>query len=224
MIPLRDTERSKTRPVIMPLLVVVNAAVFVYMLTLGHRVEAFIFEYGLIPARYFSLAGAGPSAYFERFGPVLTSMFIHGGWLHIIFNMLFLWIFGDNIEDAMGRARFLVFYLVCGAAAAYLQLYLGRGSRMPMVGASGAIAGVMGAYVILYPRARVLAVLPIFIFIQILEVPAYFFIGVWFLMQFAIGALSIGRIDDTGGVAYWAHVGGFLAGIALVKPFTLLRK
>ena len=220
MIPLRDTERSRSRPVITPLIIVVNILVFLYMVSLGSRVESFIFDYGLVPRRYFMLASQGPEAWLNRFGPVLTSMFAHGGWLHIIFNMLFLWIFGDNVEDRLGRLRFLAFYIICGAGAAYLQLYLGRDSDVPMVGASGAIAGVMGGYLLLFPRARVLTLVPVFLFIQFIEIPAYFFIGFWFLMQFLTGTLTLGNRADTGGVAYWAHVGGFAAGLLLVKPFS----
>jgi membrane associated rhomboid family serine protease len=153
---------------------------------------------------------------------VLTSMFLHGGWLHILGNMLYLWIFGDNVEDRLGHVRFAAFYLFCGAAAALAHVYINPGSKVPTIGASGAIAGVMGAYFVLYPRSRVLALIPLFIIWEIVEVPAIFFLGLWFLMQFFAGVGSISDSPDSGGVAFWAHIAGFAAGslavVALRKP------
>src|SRR5918992_5080875 len=178
MIPLRDIIPSRTTPVVTIGLIVVNALVFFYQWSLGERDgEAFALFYGLIPAAFSWIT-------------VLTSMFLHGGVLHFGGNMLYLWIFGDNVEDRMGHGRFLVFYLLCGMAAALAQTVTDPSSIIPMVGASGAIAGVMGAYFVLYPRSRILTLVPIFFFIQILEAPAIFFLGIWFLIQFMTGVGS----------------------------------
>ena len=155
---------------------------------------------------------------------IFTSMFLHAGWLHILGNMLYLWIFGDNVEDRLGHVRFLVFYLFCGAIAAIAQIVVNPGSTLPTIGASGAIAGVMGAYFVLYPHSRIVALLPLFIFWQIIEVPAIVFLGFWFLMQFfsGVGSIALTSGTPTGGVAFWAHVAGFvvgaLAGLAFRRP------
>ncbi len=214
MIPLRDTERSRTKPVITKIIIAANVVIFLYQLTLGIGVEPFIYRFGLVPAYYFQQAAEGDA---WRFEPVFTHMFLHGGFFHIIFNMLFLWIFGDNVEDRLGKARFVVFYLVCGLSAAYMQLYLNRGSDLPMVGASGAIAGVMGGYLVLFPRARILTLIPIFFFVQLVEIPAVVFLGIWFLIQFISGTAMLGRASTGGGTAWWAHIGGFVAGVILVR-------
>ncbi len=214
MIPIRDTEPSLTKPVLVKLIIVVNVAVFFYELSLGAKLPAFVGEYGLVPAQYF---GGARQAGIARFMPVLTSMFLHGGWLHIIFNMLFLWIFGDNVEDRLGRLRFVLFYLACGAAGAYAQLHMSPLSDKPMVGASGAIAGVMGAYLILFPKARVVTVVPIFFFLQVIELPAFLFLGFWLLLQLVSGTIMVVGGADGGGTAWWAHLGGFAAGVLLVK-------
>jgi membrane associated rhomboid family serine protease len=155
---------------------------------------------------------------------VFASMFMHGGWLHILFNMLFLWIFGNNVEDAMGRLRFLGFYLLAGIAAVYSQTALDPSSAVPTIGASGAIAGVLGAYAVLYPRARVLTLLFILFFVTLIEVPAYILLGIWFILQFlpAVGQVALPSISE-GGVAYFAHVGGFIFGLALVRLFARRR-
>ena len=203
MIPLRDVIPSRTTPYITFTLIALNTFVFAYQLLLGDLIEEFILVFGLVPAAFSWLA-------------VFTSMFLHGGLLHFGGNMLYLWIFGDNVEDRMGHARFLVFYLLCGVAAALAQTASSPDSLIPMVGASGAIAGVMGAYFVLYPRSRIVTLLPFFIFFPIIEVPAIFFLGIWFLMQFVNGLGSIAMTADGGGVAFWAHVGGFVAGMALI--------
>jgi rhomboid family protein len=209
LIPLRDIVPSRTTPVITIALIVLNVLVFLFELSLGRAVEAFTFYFGLVPADFAWLN-------------VFTSMFIHGGFLHIAGNMLYLWIFGDNVEDRMGHGRFLVFYLLCGVAAALAQTVTAPNSTVPMVGASGAIAGVMGAYFVLYPKSRIVALVPLFFFFQIIEVPAIFFLGIWFLMQFLSGVGSIAeatRGAPGGGVAFWAHVAGFVAGITGVVAF-----
>jgi len=205
MIPLRDIVPSRTTPIVTISLIVANVLVFLYELTLGRAVNDFTLYFGLVPAAFSWVA-------------VLTSMFLHGGLFHVAGNMLYLWIFGDNVEDRMGHGRFLVFYLLCGTAAALAQTITAPDSVVPMVGASGAIAGVMGAYFVLYPKSRIVTLIPLFFFFQIIEVPAIFFLGIWFVMQFLSGVVSIGNAA-TGGVAVWAHVAGFLAGLSGVIVF-----
>jgi membrane associated rhomboid family serine protease len=203
MFPLSDVIPSRTFPIATITLIVINALVFLYEATLPDPLlRRFVAQYGLIPA-YFS------------WGAVLTSMFLHGGWLHVIGNMLYLWIFGDNVEDRLGHVGYVVFYLAAGTTAALLQVMMAPGSMVPMVGASGAIAGVMGAYFVLYPQSRVLTAVLIFFYLELIEIPAIFFLGIWFLMQLFSGVGSIGAAADTGGVAFWAHVGGFVAGFAV---------
>jgi membrane associated rhomboid family serine protease len=188
-------------------LVGVNAAVFLHQQALAPApFEQFVRTWGLVPAQFSVLA-------------VFTSMFLHGGWMHVLGNMLYLWIFGDNVEDRMGHGRFLAFYLLCGVAAAMLQVAFSPGSSVPMVGASGAIAGVLGAYLVMFPHSRILTLVPIFVFVQIIEVPALYFLGFWFLLQLFGGVGSLGRTADVGGVAFWAHAGGFLAGVVAVWFF-----
>ena len=205
MIPLRDIVPSRTTPIVTISLIVANVLVFLYELTLGRAVNDFTLYFGLVPAAFSWVA-------------VFTSMFLHGGLFHVAGNMLYLWIFGDNVEDRMGHGRFLVFYLLCGTAAALAQTITAPDSVVPMVGASGAIAGVMGAYFVLYPKSRIVTLIPLFFFFQIIEVPAIFFLGIWFVMQFLSGVVSIGNAA-TGGVAVWAHVAGFLAGLSGVIVF-----
>jgi membrane associated rhomboid family serine protease len=208
MIPLRDVIPSRTTPYVTTAIIAVNALAFLYELSLGSAVDGFILYFGLVPA-------------FFSWVTVFTSMFLHGGLLHFGGNMLYLWIFGDNVEDRMGHGRFLVFYLLCGVAAALAQAMIDPDSVIPMVGASGAIAGVMGAYFVLYPHSRIVTLLP-FIFIQIIEVPAIIFLGIWFLMQFVNGIGSIAASiegESAGGVAFWAHVAGFAAGFVGVFVF-----
>lgn len=202
MFPLSDVIKSRTTPFVTIGLIVANALVFFHELTLsGRQLNAFIGTYALIPA-YFTL----PS--------VITAMFLHGGWMHIIGNMLYLWIFGDNVEDRLGHGLYLVFYLGCGCVAAFLQVFFDPSSAVPMLGASGAIAGVMGAYFVLYPQSRVLTLIFILFFVDLVEIPAVFFLGIWFLMQLLSGVGSLGASNAAaGGVAFWAHVGGFGAGV-----------
>jgi len=208
MIPLRDIIPSRTTPVVTISLIAVNVLVFLYELALGRGVDAFTLYWGLVPAAF-------------SWVTVLTSMFLHGGIMHVAGNMLYLWIFGDNVEDRMGHGRFLVFYLLCGVAAALAQTITAPDSLVPMVGASGAIAGVMGAYFVLYPKSRIVTLVPLFFFFQIIEVPAILFLGIWFLMQFVSGLGSIVTVAarSTGGIAFWAHVAGFVAGISGVVVF-----
>ena len=205
MIPLRDVIPSRTTPGVTVTLIVLNVLVYVFQLLLSERgQDAFIIGFGLVPA-YFSVIN------------VFTAMFVHGGFAHLAGNMLFLWIFGDNVEDRMGHGRFLSFYLMCGFAAAIAQTALNPDSVVPMVGASGAIAGVMGAYLVLYPNSRVLMLFPFPVFL--FELPAVVFLVMWFLVQFlnGINQLPVFERDAiSGGVAFWAHVMGFVAGLILV--------
>jgi membrane associated rhomboid family serine protease len=202
MFPVSDVIPSRTVPFVTVGLIVVNALVFLYQITLGPaELRLFVASYAVVPAWFW-----WPS--------LVTSQFLHGGWLHMIFNMLYLWIFGDNVEDRLGHGRYLVFYLFAGAAAAMLQVLFQPYSLVPMVGASGAIAGVMGAYFVLYPQSRVLTAIFVFLFFDLVEIPAVFFLGIWFLMQLLSGVGSLGSNANSGGVAFWAHVGGFVIGAA----------
>jgi rhomboid family protein len=212
MIPLRDVIPSRTFPFFTIGFIVFNSVAFLFEISLPERsLETFLNSYGVVPARF-------------SWPTVMTSMFLHGGWLHFLGNMLYLWIFGDNVEDRLGHGRFVFFYLLCGAAAALAHVFVNPDSPVPTIGASGAIAGVMGAYFVLYPQSRVLALVPLFIFWEIIEVPAIIFLGIWFLMQFfsGMGSIAAGAGVQTGGVAFWAHIAGFLAGVggvfALRKP------
>ncbi len=219
MIPIRDTIRSETYPVVNSSIIVVSVLVFLVELSQGQSLDGFIKIYGLVPARY-SIPQI--SAYFttgQQFLSFLTFMFLHGGFLHLLGNMWFLYIFGDNVEDRLGPFRYLVFYLLCGLASGISHLVINWHSVIPTIGASGAIAGVMGAYFILYPRAKVLTLVPIFIFFQFIELPAFLFLGIWFLFQFLSAA---GASAQAGGIAWWAHIGGFVFGIVFLKLFEFL--
>jgi membrane associated rhomboid family serine protease len=223
VIPLHDNIPTRRFPVVTVAIVAANVAVFV--------VELLLPRYGVTPGRLFAGAGltpyelthhidVAPPDYVPVWATIFTSMFLHSGWLHIGFNMLFLWIFGNNVEDAMGRGRFLLFYLLCGVIAAAAQIAVVPNSTAPMVGASGAIAGVLGAYLLLYPRARVLTVIPLLLVFPIVHLPAWLVLIIWFGLQFLQGTLALGST----GVAYFAHVGGFLAGMVLVWLFTVGRR
>jgi len=201
VIPLRDVIPSRTVPFVTILLIALNALAFFFELSLPQgALEPFLRTFGIVPG-----ALVWPT--------IITSMFIHGGWLHFLGNMLYLWIFGDNVEDQLGHFRYLVFYLLCGTVAGLAHIYMNPTSMIPTLGASGAIAGVMGAYFVLFPHSRILTLVPLFLFYaRIIEVPAIVFLGIWFVIQFLSGAASTGT--QMGGVAVWAHVAGFLAGMA----------
>jgi membrane associated rhomboid family serine protease len=214
MFPLRDTIRARTFPVVNVSIIVINILVFLYEFALGERLDAFIREYGLTPVRFFwGLQGNLKEAII----PLFTSMFLHGGWLHLLGNMWFLYIFGDNVEDRVGHGRYIIFYILCGVCAGLSQTLLFRGSNIPMVGASGAIAGVLGGYFLLFPHARILTLVPIFIFLQLMEIPAVVFLVIWFFFQFLQGTII--SAGTGGGVAWWAHIGGFIGGMILIFPF-----
>ena len=200
MFPVSDVIPSKTTPYVTMSLIALNALAFLYQLQLDSPEVQLVWQlFGLIPA-YFSWT------------TLLTSMFLHEGWLHVLGNMLYLWIFGDNVEDSLGHAGFLLFYVFCGAAAALGQVAIHPASTIPMIGASGAIAGVMGAYFLIYPHSRILTVVFLVVFLDMVEIPAIFFLGFWFVKELFNGVGSLGTRSMTGGVAFWAHIAGFAAG------------
>ena len=218
MIPLKDDNPRFTVPFVTVLLILANVAVFFYQVSLPQRAgQHLVMMYGMVPARVEAAFSGGSVPLGLALEPLITSMFLHSGWLHLIGNMWFLWIFGDNVEDELGHAGFLVFYMFCGVAAGVTHTIANWGSSLPAIGASGAIAGVMGAYLIFFPRAKVLTLVPLLVFFFTVRLPAIFLIGIWFLMQFFSGVGSLGT-DSGGGVAWWAHIGGFTVGalIALV--------
>ena len=205
MIPLRDTQPSHSPPIVTVILISLNILVFLFQISLDdYERNFFIASYGIIPDRL-------------HYSSILTSMFLHGGWLHLIGNMWFLWIFGDNVEDVLGHGKFAMFYLLCGIAAAVVHILLNADSRVPTIGASGAIAGVMGAYLVKFPHSKIVTLVPIFVFLTTVEVPAVFMLIYWFAIQIFSGVGSIGYSNvGRGGVAWFAHIGGFLAGMLLV--------
>jgi len=228
MFPLRDDQPSRTRPVITFALIGFNALVFAYQLGLDeHGVLDLLARCALIPERLaWALQAGNAAAFAEAATTLVTSQFLHGGLLHLILNLWALWIFGDNVEDRLGPLRYLVFYVACGVAAGVVQALSYPHSEIPTVGASGAIAGVMGAYIVLYPRARVLTVVPILFWPIFLNLPAVVFLGLWFAIQLFSGASQLAGAASgaaSGGVAWWAHVGGFLAGLALL-PLLVKRR
>ena len=216
MIPIRDTIESKTYPVVNSIIIALNVLLYLVQLAQGDRLNQFIITYGLVPVRY-SVPQIG--AYFT-FGQQVLSlfsfMFIHGGFLHLLGNMWSLYIFGDNVEDRLGPIRYLLFYILCGLLSGLSHLFINWHSQIPTIGASGAIAGVMGAYFLLYPGAKVLTLIPIFFIPYFMQIPAFLFLGFWFVLQFISAAGSSGQ---AGGVAWWAHIGGFVFGMIFVKLF-----
>jgi membrane associated rhomboid family serine protease len=214
VIPLRDTIRSRRFPVVNTAIIVLNVLVFLFEDALPpDQLDRLIQSWGLVPAYFWQGRGI------ERWLPLFTSVFMHGGWWHLISNMLALYIFGDNVEDRLGRFRYVLFYLLSSLAASAAHLVAYSGSSIPTVGASGAIAGVLGAYMVLYPYARVLTLLPIFYFIRIVEIPALVYLGFWFISQLFNGlfALSATDVFQGGGVAWWAHIGGFVFGLVVIR-------
>ena len=223
MIPIRDDAPRFSTPYVNYFLVALNSVVFLFEVILAPPVrQALIMSLGYVPLRVTALvSGSHQVAPAAAFVPVLTSMFLHASWLHLIGNMWFLWIFGDNIEDHLGHFKYLAFYLLSGVAATMLQTAFDPTSAIPNVGASGAIAGVMGAYFVLFPSARVLTLVP-FLFIFFVWLPAWVMLGYWFVLQFLSGAATSivsSRSTNSGGIAFWAHVGGFVAGIVFIKVF-----
>lgn len=219
MIPIQDSNPSHTRPVVTWSLILINVLVFLYEASLdaSGELDAFLMTAGLVPGQL----TANPLS--MEVLNVFTSMFLHGGWAHLLGNMLYLLIFGDNIEDQMGHGRFVIFYLLGGVAAAAAQVAINPESTIPMVGASGAIAGVLGAYLVEFPTARVRTVIFLGYFVRFVNVPAVIVLGMWFVLQLFSGLFALSDMA-MGGVAYFAHIGGFVAGVVLVKLFTLGRK
>jgi membrane associated rhomboid family serine protease len=219
MIPLKDDNPTEIQPIVTIGFIIACVLVFFYQISLpGKLGEIFVYQYGAIPAVVFGYADL-PSEIVavSAYGSLITSMFLHGGWMHLIGNMMYLWIFGNNIEDVMGHVKFIVFYALCGIMAALSHAAIDSESVVPMVGASGAISGVLGAYLLLYPHARVLVLIPFGFFSQIIYVPAGIVLGLWFLFQLFSGGMSVG--NEGGGVAFFAHIGGFVAGMALIPFF-----
>jgi membrane associated rhomboid family serine protease len=208
MIPLRDVIPSRTTPYITVTIIVLNALAWLYEVSMPpEQLNAFLYSFGVVPASF-----SAPT--------LITSMFLHGGWMHVIGNMWYLWIFGDNVEDRLGHGRFIVFYLLCGIVAAFGQMLIDPMSTLPTIGASGAIAGIMGAYFVLYPQSRVLTLIPLIIFWEIVELPALVLLGFWFLMQlFSAGTIAATASTGGGGVAFMAHVAGFIFGLIGVFVF-----
>lgn len=222
MIPFRDENPSVRVPVVTRALFALNVLFFLYEVMLGARLERFFMRAAVIPALYVGDDGAFQAGDLvstlapDLFTRILVAMFLHGGVLHLVGNLLYLWIFGDNVEDRLGHGWFVVFYLASGIAASWTHIVADPASVIPSIGASGAIAGVLGAYVVLYPHAKVLTLLPLGFFSQVVKIPAWWFLGFWFVQQSFSGVLSLAnRGEQTGGVAWWAHIGGFVCGLAV---------
>ncbi len=209
MIPIKDVNPHRSFPLVNLSIILTCSIVWLYEVSLSEeKLNLFIYHYGLVPINLF-----------ERPQTLLTHMFLHGSWLHIIGNMWFLWVFGDNVEDRMGRFKYLLFYILSGLGAAVIQMFVSflfGGANIPMVGASGAISGVLGAYLWMFPHARILALIPIFFFLTFMELPAVFFIGLWILIQVINGLITL-PLSGVGGVAWFAHIGGFVVGYLLAK-------
>jgi membrane associated rhomboid family serine protease len=224
MFPIRDTVPGRNPPIAVWMIILTNCVVFLFELMMPEPVLVrFFYLFGLVPARFTHPGWAvWMGLPIDSYWPFLTSMFLHGGWLHIIANMWTLWIFGDNVEDRMGPFRFLIFSLLCGLAAGWVQWLTNPSSTVPTVGASGAIAGVMGAYLFLFPTARIVVLVPVLIFPFFFEIPAVLFLALWAVTQLFSGALALAGPENVGGIAWWAHVGGFLSGI--VFHFFFLKR
>lgn len=221
MLPLADHNPRRTTPVVNISLVAVNVFMFFWELSLGRQIEPILLKVAFVPARFWHSSGALLPGIITMF----VSMFLHGGWLHLGGNMLYLWVFGDNVEDRLGHAKYFFFYLACGLVATLAHAVMNPASAVPSIGASGAIAGVLGAYLVLFPKQRVTTLIPIFIFIVVREVPAVLLLGFWIIIQLLFGAVSMsGDLQSAGGVAYFAHIGGFIAGMVLIILLGGLRR
>ncbi len=212
MIPIADTVRARSFPIVNWLIIIANVAIFVFVESRlpPRRLDQLILAYGAVPAR---VVAGNPTAMIT----LVTSMFLHGGWLHLLSNMWALFIFGDNVEDRLGSLRYLAFYFICGIVAGLVQVAVAPTAQAPAIGASGAIAGVLAAYLVLFPGARVITLIPLFFILPwLIELPAIIFIGIWFLLQVFSGALALQSSAVQGGIAYWAHIGGFVCGLLLV--------
>jgi len=211
MIPIRDEMRTRSTPVVNYLLIAINVIVFILMSLAGSQNESLVYQFALLPSQVTAGLDLGDIS------DIFTSMFMHAGLAHIAGNMLYLWIFGDNVEDTMGHGRYLFFYLRGGVISSSAHILSNPNSSIPTVGASGAIAAVLGAYLVLFPSARVVTIIPLGFFLRMTVVPAVIVLGLWFVLQFFQGVLSLGMPQDVGGVAFWAHIGGFVAGVVMAK-------
>ncbi|GIW77068.1 MAG: rhomboid family intramembrane serine protease [Phycisphaerae bacterium] len=224
MIPIRDTIPTHTTPWVTWTLIGLNVLCFAFQLGLSEQeLERLFYLFGVVPVRYTRPEWWAWAGLPQSYWPLVTSIFLHGGWAHLIMNMWALWLFGDNVEGKMGSGRFLVFYLLCGLAANACHIYLNADSTIPAVGASGAIAGVMGAYLIMFPTSQIIVLFPVLFLPFFFVVPAGIYLGLWFLMQLLSGGISLAMTQDVGGIAWWAHVGGFAAGVILHRAFVPLK-
>jgi membrane associated rhomboid family serine protease len=221
MIPIRDAIRSKNFPAVNFTIIGLNIIAFLWQLAQGHDLKEIFYLYGIVPLRYHDPELSAHFTTFQQYLPFLTSMFLHGGFLHILMNMWFLYIFGDNIEDRLGHIRYFIFYLFCGVVAGLVHLFTNWNSNIPTIGASGAISGVMGAYLLLYPRSKIMTLIPIFFFFQFVEIPAFIFLGYWILIQLFSASLTPRNV---GGIAFWAHIGGFITGLIFIKIFDVIPR
>lgn len=218
MLPLQDTIRSRSLPLMNWTLIILNLAAFLFVVSRGRFADAWVATFGLVPARFLFHLDLG------NILTLFTSMFLHGGWAHLLSNLLALWIFGDNVEDRMGSRRYLLFYLMCGVVAALVHIAFNPTSPIPTIGASGAISGVLAAYLIYFPTARVITLVPLFFLPWFVEIPAILYLGLWFISQLFNGLFAV--VTDAqalGGVAWWAHIGGFVAGLVLAPLFARRR-
>jgi len=225
MIPIKDTVPRRTFPFVTFLIIAANGLVFLFELALSpENLDRFVHLFGLVPARYTHPSWAVYMGLpLDTYWPFITNTFLHGGWLHIIANMWSLYLFGDNVEDRLGHFRFFLFYLLAGVAANAVHFVVNHDSTLPVIGASGAIAGVMAAYLRLFPLARIVTLVPVFFIPYFFEIPAYIFMGFWFLSQVFSGTASLAMAEGAGGIAWWAHIGGFIAGFLLIKPLCSRR-
>ena len=222
MIPIRDRNPSGTFPFVTIGIIVTNIFIFLYELTLASDLNVLFKQYGVVPYNVKHYDHAFDLSLVHTFFPFISSLFLHAGFVHLIGNMWFLWIFGDNIEDKLGHVKYLGFYILCGIIASSVHVLFNSQSVTPCIGASGAIAAVLGAYMVTFPRARVITVVPIFFFLQIIELPAIIVLGFWFIIQFFYGAVSVTTSTSGSGVAWWAHIGGFVSGIILFYIIRIL--
>lgn len=222
MIPLRDSTRSRSFPFVNITLIILNVLVFFKELALPpQHLNSFFYSYGVIPAQVVNQIATGAPLLAAGI-PFISAMFLHGSWLHLLGNMLYLWIFGDNVEDRMGHLRYLIFYLLVGIIGSVAHIISAPGSQVPIIGASGAIAGILGAYFLAFPKAKILTLVPVFFFITFIQVPAIIFLPVWFLIQILNGISTAGMTAEA--VAWWAHIGGFIGGAVLFPFFSHHRK
>ena len=219
MIPLRDSTPSKRFPAVTVLLIIVNCYIFIKGFFLEAQFQNIIYRYAVVPANYIKLEWLQFDSILENNVTLISALFIHGGWLHLFGNMWYLWIFGDNVEERLGHFRFFLFYILCGIAGNLAHIFMNTGSSIPAIGASGCIAGVLGAYFIMFPLAKIVTVLPILIFWTIAEIRAFFFLGIWFAIQFLNGFFVLPASKNAFGIAWWAHIGGFIGGIVFLLLF-----